>query len=63
MTEREAYVKMVVAHAKVSDFSIGRLDIPQASEDIPEDFFGKVPADCLDREDDRGEDGEFDVEG
>ena len=47
----------------VSDFLVGRSDVPQASEDIPEDFFGKVPADGLDREDDRGEDGEFDVEG
>ncbi|KAL0853730.1 hypothetical protein Bca101_058882 [Brassica carinata] len=47
----------------VSDFLVGRSDVPQASDDIPEDFFGKVPADGLDREDDRGEDGEFDVEG
>ncbi|KAL0864454.1 hypothetical protein Bca101_043572 [Brassica carinata] len=47
----------------VSDFLVGRLDVLQASEDIPEDFFGKVPADGLDREDDRGEDGEFDVKG
>ena len=26
-----------------SDFSIGKLDLPQISEDLPEDFFAKVP--------------------
>ncbi|KAL0650793.1 hypothetical protein Bca4012_093484 [Brassica carinata] len=65
MTEREAYVKMVVAHAKTSDFSIGKLDLPQISEDLPEDFFAKVPlakdsaAKCSD---DWFEDGEFGIE-
>ncbi|KAF3499696.1 hypothetical protein F2Q69_00042356 [Brassica cretica] len=27
----------------VSDFSVGKLDLPQISEDLPEDFFAKVP--------------------
>ena len=28
----------------VSDFSAGKLDLPQISEDLPEDFFAKVPS-------------------
>lgn len=28
----------------VSDFSIGKLDLPQISKDLPEDFFAKVPS-------------------
>ncbi|KAF2575445.1 hypothetical protein F2Q70_00001894 [Brassica cretica] len=27
-----------------SDFSVGKLDLPQFSEDLPEDFFAKVPS-------------------
>ncbi|KAF3576811.1 hypothetical protein DY000_02031458 [Brassica cretica] len=48
-----------------SNFSIGKLDLPQISEDLPEDFFAKVPsaadgaAKCSD---DRFEDGEFRIE-
>ncbi|KAF2569734.1 hypothetical protein F2Q68_00025594 [Brassica cretica] len=48
-----------------SNFSIGKLDLPQISEDLPEDFFAKVPsaadgaAKCSD---DRFEDGEFGIE-
>ncbi|KAL0696951.1 hypothetical protein Bca4012_064131 [Brassica carinata] len=65
MTECDAYVKMAITHAKVSDLSVEKMDLPQASEDIPEEYFGKVPAegDGLDREDDLVEDGEFDAEG
>ncbi|KAL0759238.1 hypothetical protein Bca101_075388 [Brassica carinata] len=48
-----------------SDFSVWKLDLPQISEDLPEDFFDKVPsaaddvAKCLG---DRFEDGEFRIE-
>ncbi|KAF2563859.1 hypothetical protein F2Q70_00016421 [Brassica cretica] len=28
----------------ISDFSVGKLDLPQISEDLPDDFFAKVPA-------------------
>ena len=28
----------------VSDFSIGKLDLPQISDDLPEEFFAKVPS-------------------
>ncbi|KAL0675463.1 hypothetical protein Bca4012_003444 [Brassica carinata] len=65
MTEREAYVKMVVAHAKTSDFSVGKLDLPQISEDLPEDFFDKVPSaadDAVRCSGDRFDDGEFSIE-
>ncbi|KAL0650708.1 hypothetical protein Bca4012_093399 [Brassica carinata] len=64
MTEYEAYVKMAVAHAKTSDFSVGKLDLPQISEDLPEDFFAKVPsvADDVKCSGDRFEDGEFSIE-
>uniref|UniRef100_M4DC14 Uncharacterized protein n=1 Tax=Brassica campestris TaxID=3711 RepID=M4DC14_BRACM len=61
MTEREAYVKMAVAHAK---FSIEKLDLPQILEDLPEDFFAKVPSaadDTAKCSDDRLEDGEFGI--
>lgn len=52
----------------VSDFSIGKLDLPQIAEDMPDDFFAKVSSggnggDCEQRRDgDRYEDGEFDTE-
>ncbi|KAL0660842.1 hypothetical protein Bca4012_097679 [Brassica carinata] len=65
MMEREAYVKMDVAHAKVSDFSVGKLDLPQISEDLPEDFFAKVPSAADDVTKCSGgqfEDGEFGIE-
>lgn len=48
-----------------SDFSIGKLDLPQISEDLPEYFFANVPsamdgaAKCSD---DQFEDGEFGIE-
>ncbi|KAG2289824.1 hypothetical protein Bca52824_049428 [Brassica carinata] len=48
-----------------SDFSIGKLDLPQISEDLPENYFAKVPsatdgaAKCSD---DWFEDGEFGIE-
>ncbi|KAF2608292.1 hypothetical protein F2Q68_00042966 [Brassica cretica] len=28
----------------VSDFSVGKLDLPQISEDLPDDFFAKIPS-------------------
>ncbi|KAL0885998.1 hypothetical protein Bca101_009981 [Brassica carinata] len=46
----------------VSEFPVGESDLPHASEDILEDFFGKEMVDDLNRENGQGEDGEFDVE-
>ncbi|KAF3494737.1 hypothetical protein DY000_02052664 [Brassica cretica] len=52
----------------VSDFSVGRLDLPLISEDLPEEFFAKVPSemnesgDVAKRAGDQFEDGEFDGE-
>ncbi|KAG5384243.1 hypothetical protein IGI04_035713 [Brassica rapa subsp. trilocularis] len=43
-----------------SDFSIGKLDLPLISEDLPEDFFAKVPSGMdgsVKCSDDRFEDG------
>ncbi|WZZ45722.1 hypothetical protein YC2023_041981 [Brassica napus] len=65
-----AYTKEIELGSEVdvmatSDFSIEKLDLPQISEDLPEDFFAKVPsaADGAARcSDDRFEDGEFDIE-
>ncbi|KAL0645358.1 hypothetical protein Bca4012_043649 [Brassica carinata] len=65
MVEREAYVKMAVAHAKTTDFSVGKLELPQISNDLPEDFLDKVPSvadDVAKCSGDRFEDGEFDIE-
>ncbi|KAF2611576.1 hypothetical protein F2Q70_00013482 [Brassica cretica] len=48
-----------------SDFSIGKLDLPQILEDLPEDFFAKVPSvadDVAKCSSDRFEDGEFSIE-
>ncbi|KAF3595232.1 hypothetical protein DY000_02021089 [Brassica cretica] len=48
-----------------SDFSVGKLDLPQISEDLPEDFFDKVPSaadDAVRCSGDRFEDGEFSME-
>ena len=48
-----------------SDFSVWKLDLPQISEDLPEDFFDKVPSaadDVAKCSGDRFEDGEFDIE-
>ena len=48
-----------------SDISVGKLDLPQISEDLPEDLFAKVPsaADDVARcSGDRFEDGEFSIE-
>ncbi|KAF2532115.1 hypothetical protein F2Q70_00030911 [Brassica cretica] len=45
-----------------SDFSVGKLDLPQILEDLPEDFFEKVPSaadDVAKCSGDRFEDGEF----
>ena len=52
----------------VSDFSIGKLDLPQISEDLPEEFFPKVPSEVNEPGDEtkivgnQFEDGEFDAE-
>ncbi|KAF2532101.1 hypothetical protein F2Q70_00030907 [Brassica cretica] len=52
----------------VSDFSVGKLVLPQISEDLPEEFFAKVPSEVNEpgeetkRAGDRFEDGEFDAE-
>ncbi|KAF2562823.1 hypothetical protein F2Q70_00016724 [Brassica cretica] len=52
----------------VSDFSIEKLDLPQITEDLPEDFFAKVPSgmddtgDRMKRAGGQFEDGEFGVE-
>ncbi|KAL0649635.1 hypothetical protein Bca4012_092326 [Brassica carinata] len=48
-----------------SDFSVGKLDLPQISEDLPEDFFDKVPFvadDVAKCSGDSFEDGEFSIE-
>ncbi|KAF3561115.1 hypothetical protein DY000_02015069 [Brassica cretica] len=52
----------------VSDFSVGKLDLPQISEDQPEEFFGNVPSEVNEtgdetkRASDQFEDSEFDAE-
>ncbi|KAG2292855.1 hypothetical protein Bca52824_039524 [Brassica carinata] len=52
----------------VSDFSVGKLDLPQISEDLPEEFFAKVPSEVNEPGEEmkivsnRFEDGEFDAE-
>ncbi|KAF3502637.1 hypothetical protein F2Q69_00044450 [Brassica cretica] len=49
----------------VSDFSVGKLDLPQISEDLPKDFFAKVPSAADDVTKCLGgqfEDGEFGIE-
>ncbi|KAG5393250.1 hypothetical protein IGI04_023213 [Brassica rapa subsp. trilocularis] len=52
----------------VSDFSVGKLDLPQISEDLPVDFFVKVPyvvndtGDEMKRAGGQFEDGKFDIE-
>ncbi|KAF3562367.1 hypothetical protein DY000_02016909 [Brassica cretica] len=52
----------------VSDFSVEKLDLPQITEDLPEDFFAKVPSEMNDTGDKtkrtggQFEDGEFHVE-
>ena len=49
----------------VSDFSVGKLDLPQISEDLPEDFFARVPSAADDVTKCSGgqfEDGEFGIE-
>ncbi|KAF2608294.1 hypothetical protein F2Q68_00042968 [Brassica cretica] len=49
----------------VSDFSVGKLDLPQISEDLPEDFFVRVPSAADDVTTCSGgqfEDGEFGIE-
>ena len=49
----------------VSDFSVGWLDLPQISKDLPEEFFAKVPSEVNEPGDEakraggRFEDGEF----
>ncbi|KAL0733818.1 hypothetical protein Bca4012_010028 [Brassica carinata] len=65
LREKEIELGAELDVAAVSDFSVGKLDLPQASEDIPEEFFGKVPddGDGFDHRDDRVDDGEFDAEG
>ena len=49
----------------ISDFSVGKLDLPQISEDLPEYFFAKVPSVADDVTKCSGgqfEDGEFGIE-
>ena len=52
----------------VSDFSVGKLDLSQISEDLPEEFFAKVPSEVKEAGDearcagDQFENGEFDAE-
>ena len=49
----------------ISDFSIGKIDLPQISKDLPEDFFAKVPFVADDVTKCSGgqfEDGEFSIE-
>ena len=52
----------------VSDFSVEKLDLPQIMEDLPEDFFAKVPFAVNDTGDKmkcaggQFEEGEFDIE-
>uniref|UniRef100_M4FIR1 Uncharacterized protein n=1 Tax=Brassica campestris TaxID=3711 RepID=M4FIR1_BRACM len=49
----------------VLDFSVGKLDLPQISEDLPEDFFAKVPSavdDVMKCSGSQFEDGEFGIE-
>ncbi|KAG2275943.1 hypothetical protein Bca52824_058498 [Brassica carinata] len=52
----------------VSDFSVGKLDLPQISEDQPEEFFANVPSEVNEmgdetkRASDQFEDGDFDAE-
>ena len=48
-----------------TDFSVGKLELPQISDDLPEDFLDKVPSvadDVAKCSGDRYEDGEFDIE-
>ena len=52
----------------VSDFYVEKLDLPQIMDDLPEDFFAKVPSEMNDTGDNtkraggQFEDGEFNVE-
>ncbi|KAG2251130.1 hypothetical protein Bca52824_081266 [Brassica carinata] len=52
----------------VSDFSVGKLDLPQISEDLPEEFFARVPSEVNESGDEtkivgnQFEDGEFDAD-
>ncbi|KAL0758927.1 hypothetical protein Bca101_075077 [Brassica carinata] len=52
----------------ISDFSVGKLDLPQISEDLPEYFFAKVPSvvngtnDVMKSSGGQFEDGEFGIE-
>ncbi|XP_013624667.1 PREDICTED: uncharacterized protein LOC106330802 [Brassica oleracea var. oleracea] len=49
----------------ISDFSVGKLDLPQISEDLPEDFFSKVLSvvdDVTKCSGGQFEDGEFGIE-
>ncbi|KAF3544227.1 hypothetical protein DY000_02007507 [Brassica cretica] len=53
---------------EVSDFSVGRLDLPQISEDLPDEFVAKVPSEVKEPGDEakrvggQFEDGKFDAE-
>ena len=49
----------------LSDFSVGKHDLPHISEDLPEDLFAKVPSAADDVTECSGgqfEDGEFGIE-
>uniref|UniRef100_M4F7A8 Uncharacterized protein n=1 Tax=Brassica campestris TaxID=3711 RepID=M4F7A8_BRACM len=62
---KEVELESEVDVMATSDFSIGKLDLPQISEDLPEDFFAKVPSEAdgaAKCSDNRFEDGEFGIE-
>ncbi|KAG2283173.1 hypothetical protein Bca52824_054393 [Brassica carinata] len=65
---KEAEVGSELDMMAVSDFSVEKLDLPQISEDLPEDFFAKVPSVVNDTGSDmkraggQFEDSEFDIE-
>ncbi|KAF3606139.1 hypothetical protein DY000_02049201 [Brassica cretica] len=62
---KEAELGSEVDVVATSDFSVGKLDLPQNSEDLLEDFFAKVPSavdDVAKCSGDRFKDGEFSIE-
>ena len=62
---KEIELRSEVDVTATSDFSVGKLDLPHISEDLPEDFFDKVSSvvdDAVRCSGDRFEDGEFSIE-
>ena len=62
---KEIELRSEVDVTATSDFSVGKLDLSHISEDLPEDFFDKVPPaadDAVRCSGDRFEDGEFSIE-